>query len=67
METTTERLLGLLDPHELIAITEIVPPPEPTVTEIDSVVELPLQPEGNVHVYEVAPVTEAMLYTCCEP
>jgi hypothetical protein len=61
VETITERFFGLLEPHELLAVTEIVPPLEPTVTGIDSVVELPLHPEGKVHVYEVAPDTDAIL------
>jgi hypothetical protein len=46
----------------LLAVTEIVPPFEPTVEVIEVEAELPLQPEGNVQVYDVAPATAAILY-----
>ena len=39
-----------LVPHELDAVTEIVPPVAPAVDVIDVEVELPLQPDGIVHV-----------------
>ena len=42
-------LAGLL-PHELFAVTEMVPPALPTVVEIDVEFELPVQPGGSVHV-----------------
>ena len=58
----TLSVLIVPEPQVLFAITEITPPLAPTVTVIDVVVELPLHPEGKVHVYEVAPVTAAMLY-----
>ena len=41
---------AVLNPHELFAVTEIVPPVKPAVAVIDVEVELPLHPEGNVHV-----------------
>jgi hypothetical protein len=40
---------GLL-PHELFAVTDIVPPTVPVVAVIELVIELPVQPEGNVQV-----------------
>lgn len=42
------------DPHELVAITEIVPLDASGVVEIEFVGDVPLQPTGNVHVYELA-------------
>ena len=51
----------MLEPHELFAVTEIVPPVTPTVVVIEVEVELPLHPDGNVHVYEVAPETGDIL------
>ena len=49
--------LGELDPHALFATTEKVPPGETAIHEIEFVVELQLQPDGTVHVYDVAPIT----------
>ena len=43
------------EPHELFAVTEIVPPFAPGVAVIDVEAELPLHPDGNVQVYDVAP------------
>jgi hypothetical protein len=34
----------------------------PAVVVIDAEFELPLHPEGNVQVYDVAPATAAILY-----
>jgi hypothetical protein len=39
----------------------MIPPPEPAVAFIEVEPELPLQPEGNVQVYEVAPGTAVIL------
>ena len=47
---TTFNVLSVLEPHELSAVTEIVPPLAPAVAAIDVDVELPLHPDGNVHV-----------------
>jgi hypothetical protein len=55
------------EPHELFAATEIFPPFAPGVTVIDVEPELPLHPVGKVHVYDVAPVTAAMLYVWDTP
>jgi len=46
----TVRVRAVLAPHELLAVTEIVPPAAPGVVVIDTEVELPLHPEGKVHV-----------------
>jgi hypothetical protein len=54
-------VLGVLEPQVLLAVTEIVPPPEPGITVIDVDVELPLQPDGSVQVYEVALATDEIL------
>jgi len=51
----------VLVPHEFVAVTEIVPPSVPAVAFIELVVELPLQPDGKVQVYEVAPDTDETL------
>jgi hypothetical protein len=58
----TFMLVDTLEPHKLSAVTEIVPPVAPGVAVIEADVELPLHPDGNDHVYDVAPVTEATLY-----
>ena len=65
--TVTLKVRGMPEPHELFAVTEIFPPFAPGVAVIDVEAELPLQPDGNVHVYDVAPATEAMLYVCETP
>jgi hypothetical protein len=54
-------LAGALAPHELVAVTEIVPPFEPIVAVIEFEAELPLHPDGNVQVYDVAPDTAPIL------
>jgi hypothetical protein len=41
-------------PQELVAVTVISPPDDPAVTVIDRVLDEPVQPVGNVHVW-VAP------------
>ena len=64
--TDTLNVREVLEPHELFAVTEIFPL-VPAVAVIDVEVELPLQPEGNVHVYEVAPETAVILYVRDEP
>lgn len=46
-------------PHELLAVTVMLPLVALAVVEMELVVDVPLQPDGNVHVYEVAPETAA--------
>ena len=45
----------------MLAFTEMVPPEVPGVTDIDKLVEEPVQPVGSVQVYDVAPLTGEML------
>jgi hypothetical protein len=44
-------------PQPLLAFTRIFPPFDDAVTEIVFFVEVPIQPLGSVHVYDVAPAT----------
>lgn len=46
----TVNVLAVLLPQPLFAFTEMVPPVVPAVTVIELVVDVPVQPEGNVHV-----------------
>ena len=46
----TASVLSGPEPQVLFAFTERVPPPEEVVTEIELLVEVPLHPEGMVHV-----------------
>ena len=46
----TANVRAVLVPHPLDAVTAIFPPALPTVTLIVLVVDVPDQPEGNVHV-----------------
>ena len=46
----TLNVLAVPDPHELLAVTETVPPDALAVAVMDVEVELPVQPEGIVHV-----------------
>jgi hypothetical protein len=48
-------------PQLLFAVTVILPLVELAIVVIEFVAELPLHPPGNVHVYEVAPGTDAIL------
>ena len=49
-------------PQLLLAETETFPPVEPAKAVMELVVEEPVQPLGNIHVYDVAPVTVVILY-----
>ena len=55
--TVTVNVCAALLPHELLAVTVIFPLVELAVVLIELVVELPDQPEGNVQVYDEAPLT----------
>ena len=60
---------SVIDPNETISVcsllehpfafatTLMVPPAFPTTVEIEFVVDVPVQLFGNVHVYELAPLT----------
>lgn len=51
--TVTARLVAVAEPQALVGTTEIVPPVELAVALIELVVDEPVHPEGNVHIYEV--------------
>lgn len=53
----TASVRGVDEPQVLLAVTEIVPPFAPVVAVIELIVDVPVQPLGNVQVYEVAPGT----------
>ncbi len=61
VETDTANVRAVLVPQKLLAVTDMSPLLVPTVAAIDVEVELPLHPEGKLHVYEVAPGTALML------
>jgi hypothetical protein len=48
--TVTANVLGVLLPQLLFAVTLIVPLDAPTVVVIEVDVDVPVQPDGNVHV-----------------
>ena len=58
---------GRLAPHALLATTTIFPPETPATVPMLFDVLVPDQPDGKVHVYEVAPTAIAVLYTFVEP
>jgi hypothetical protein len=51
----------------LLAATDRFPLVAPTIALIDVEAEVPVHPEGKVHIYEVAPVTAEILYVCEKP
>ena len=55
LEGVTVVSRGSPEPHPLLAVTLTFPPVAPTVTEIEFVVDVPVQPFGNIQVYDVAP------------
>ena len=61
VQVETLNVLGAEEPHELFAVTEIVPPLAPAVAVIEVLVEEPLHPDGNVQAYDVAPDTAPIL------
>jgi hypothetical protein len=50
VDTVTFNVLAVPAPQALLALTEIVPPEVPAVVEMEVDDELPVQPEGKVHV-----------------
>jgi hypothetical protein len=60
--TVINSVFGNDDPQTLFAVTEIFPFVVSAVVLIVFVVEVPVQPLGNVQVYEVAPFITAILY-----
>ena len=61
-QVETANVLGLLEPQLLFAVTEISPPCASATTVMEVVVDEPLQPDGIVQEYDVAPETAPMLY-----
>jgi hypothetical protein len=55
--TVTANVCGILLPQPLFAVTETLPLFAPTIAVIEVVADVPVHPVGNVHVYDVAPVT----------
>jgi hypothetical protein len=55
--TVTASDWAVEEPQVLFAVTVILPPVLLAVVVILVVVDVPDHPEGNVHVYEVAPFT----------
>ncbi len=49
-ETVTLFICGVLEPHELLAVTEILPPLDPAVALIDVELEEPFQVPGKTQV-----------------
>ena len=66
-DTVTLKVLAAPEPQALFAVTEILPLLAPAVAVIDVEFELPLHPDGKVHVYDVAPFTAVILYVCEAP
>lgn len=61
-ELTETLLLAEADePQLLFAVTVIIPPDIPATAFKIFVAEFPVHPPGNVHVYDVAPLTSDVL------
>ena len=58
--TVTASVAGAELPQVLFAVTDTVPPPEPAVVCMTLVRDVPVQPPGSDHVYDVAPPTLAI-------
>ena len=58
--TTIVNICAAELPQLLLAFTVTLPPLVPAVVWMTFVVDVPVQPFGSVHVYEVAPLTGAM-------
>ena len=63
----TARVVANDVPQAFDAVTETVPLVAVGIAETDAVVDVPVQPEGSVHVYDVAPVTAPTEYVCEDP
>ena len=59
-EPITLNVCAAVLPQPLLAITETVPLLADGIAVMLLVVEVPLQPEGRVQVYEVAPFTDTI-------
>ena len=65
--TTTAKVCAVEFPHVLFAVTVIFPLVALAVALMLFVVDVPVQPPGNVHVYDVAPATAAIEYVFVVP
>jgi hypothetical protein len=65
--TVIASVCGALLPQELFAVTVIFPEVELAVVVMLFVVDVPVQPPGKVHVYDVAPATELTEYVLLLP
>ena len=65
--TVTANVCAADEPQLLLAVTVTLPLILPAVAVIEVVVDVPVQPPGNVQVYEVAPLTAAMEYVLDDP
>jgi hypothetical protein len=65
--TVTAKVCAVEFPQVLFAVTVIFPEVALTVVEILFVVDVPVQPPGNVQVYDVAPATAVMEYVFVVP
>jgi hypothetical protein len=59
--TVTAKVLTMLFPQLPTAVTLMFPLLAPTVVVMEVVVEVPVQPDGKVQMYEVAPLTAEIL------
>jgi len=48
--TVTLNIIAVPEPQELLATTKMFPPVDPATAVMDVVAELPVHPDGNVHV-----------------
>jgi hypothetical protein len=60
-------VLAIPEPQSLFGVTETFPLLAPAIAVMEAVVDVPVQPEGRVHVYEVAPPTAVTLKVWEEP
>jgi hypothetical protein len=67
LDAVTTSVCWLETPQAAFATTVIVPPVPVGVVVMLFVEDVPDQPPGNVHVYEVAPDTGVTLYVCATP
>ena len=65
--TETGTLRTVLLPHALLAVTDIEPDVAPGVVVMVFDCDVPVHPDGNVHVYDVAFATLAIEYVFPDP
>ena len=67
VEVVTASVRAVLFPQEFTATTDTLPDVVPTVVLIELLVEDPVHPDGNVHMYDVAPLTALTEYVTPTP